>query len=164
MSIAVKTYVSSRCEGQNHVKRERITHAKLIDGKVYKVMANGSLRPMKDRTDWKRVNAMTDEEVDAGIASDPDAAPILDEAWFARARRAHLNKEQISIKLDRDVLAFFRKDGRRYQTRINDVLRAFMEHETGAPRRRTAAQKEAPAFRHRPVKKKRPSSRGKARG
>jgi uncharacterized protein (DUF4415 family) len=146
------------------MKRERITQAKLIDGKFYKVMADGSLRPMKDRTDWKRVNAMTNEEVEAAAASDPDALPLSDEAWFAAARRDHLNKEQISIKLDRDVLAFFRKGGRRYQTRINDVLRAYMEHETAPARRRTAAQEEAPAFKHRAVRKKRSPSRGTARG
>ena len=90
--------------------------AKLVDGKFYKVASDGSLRPMKDTTDWKRVNALTDEEIEAAVASDPDAAPIADEAWFAKARRAHLNKEQISIKLDTDVLAFFRKDGPRLQT------------------------------------------------
>jgi uncharacterized protein (DUF4415 family) len=146
------------------VKRERITRAKLIDGTVYKIMADGSLRPMKDRTDWKRVNAMTDEEIEAATASDPDAAPVLDEAWIARARRAHPNKEQISIKLDRDVLAFFRKGGPRYQTRINDVLRAFMEHETAPSRRRAAAEEEAASFRHRPSKRKSSPSRGKARG
>ncbi len=124
--------------------------AKLVDGKFYKVASDGSLRPMKDTTDWKRVNALTDEEIEAAVASDPDAAPIADEAWFAKARRAHLNKEQISIKLDTDVLAFFRKDGPRYQTRINEVLRAFMEHEAkpAAPRRRALGESPAPAYKH----------------
>ena len=36
-------------------------------------------------------------------------------------------KEAISIKLDDDVLAFFRKQGRGYQTRINAVLRRYMQ-------------------------------------
>jgi uncharacterized protein (DUF4415 family) len=38
-------------------------------------------------------------------------------------------KSPITIKLDRDVLEWFRQSGRGYQTRINAVLRAFMEHE-----------------------------------
>jgi uncharacterized protein (DUF4415 family) len=132
------------------VKRERITRAKLIDGTVYRIAADGSLRPLKDRTDWKRVNALTDAEIEAAVASDPDAAPILDEAWLARARRARHGKEQISIKLDTDVLAFFRKDGPRYQTRINDVLRAYVDHEMAAPRRHALAEGDPPAFKHRP--------------
>jgi len=111
---------------------------------------------MKGKTDWKRVNALTDEEIEAAVASDPDAAPIADEAWFAKARRAHLNKEQISIKLDADVLSFFRKDGPRYQTRINDVLRAYMEHET-APRRRALGEAPTPAYKHQRKARKKPS-------
>ncbi len=132
------------------MSKSNITKARLIDGRVYKEFPDGSLRLLKGRTDWKRVNALTDEEIEAAVASDPDAAPIADEAWFAKARRAHLNKEQISIKLDTDVLAFFRKDGPRYQTRINEVLRAFMEHETkpAAPRRRVLGESPAPAYKH----------------
>ena len=105
---------------------------------------------MKDTTDWKRVNALTDEEIEAAVASDPDAAPIADEAWFAKARRTKLNKEHISIKLDADVLSFFRKDGPRYQTRINDVLRAYMEHETASVRThaRAAGEAAAPTYKH----------------
>jgi len=145
------------------VKRERITHAKLIDGKVYKIGAGGSLRPMRDRTDWKLVNALTDEEIAAAVASDPDASPIADEAWFARARRSSHSKEHISIKLDADVLAFFRKGGPRYQTRINEVLRTFMEHETANTRRMRAMSETPASYEHQPAKRKRRISSGKAR-
>lgn len=117
------------------MSKNSITRARLIDGKPYRILADGSLRPLEGRTDWKRVNALTDEEIEAAVALDPDAAPIADEAWFARARRAHPGKEQISIKLDSDVLAFFRWAGPRYQTRINNVLRAFMEHESAVSTR-----------------------------
>ncbi len=67
--------------------KSRITPARLIDGKVFKMLAGGKLRLPKDQTDLKRVNALTDEEIEAAAASDPDAAPIADAAWFARARR-----------------------------------------------------------------------------
>ncbi len=133
------------------MKRESITQVRVVDGQAYRVAADGSLRPLKDRTDWKRVNALTDEEIEAAVASDPDAAPIADEAWFANARRTRSAKEHISIKLDADILAFFRSGGVGYQTRINDVLRAFVEHETArpAPRGRALAEVQPPAFKHR---------------
>jgi BrnA antitoxin of type II toxin-antitoxin system len=38
-------------------------------------------------------------------------------------------KEVISIRIDKDVLSFFRSTGPGYQTRMNAVLRAFVEHE-----------------------------------
>jgi hypothetical protein len=37
------------------------------------------------RTDWARVDALTDEEIDEAIRTDPDAAPTLDEDWFRNA-------------------------------------------------------------------------------
>lgn len=82
----------------------------------------------KDRTDWARVRALTDEEIEAAIASDPDAAPPLDAEWFEHARVVlPERKVPISIRLDPDVLEWFKAQGPRYQSRINAVLRAFME-------------------------------------
>lgn len=81
------------------------------------------------RTDWARVDALTDEQIEAAVRNDPDAAPILDADWFASATLVMPRpKEQISIRLDRDVLEHFRQYPR-YQTRINTILRAAMEHE-----------------------------------
>ena len=37
------------------------------------------------KTDWARLEAMSDAEIEAAVASDPDAAPILDKSWFERA-------------------------------------------------------------------------------
>lgn len=81
------------------------------------------------RTDWARVNALTDAQIEEAVRNDSDAAPILDAAWFASATLVMPKpKEQISIRLDRDVLEHFRQYPR-YQTRINAILRAAMEHE-----------------------------------
>jgi uncharacterized protein (DUF4415 family) len=86
----------------------------------------------RPQTDWARVDALTDEEIEAAIQDDPDAAPELDDDWFATATLVMPEaKEQISIRLDRDVLTHFRKYPR-YQTRINAILRAAMEHEKKA--------------------------------
>src|SRR6266849_1681836 len=86
----------------------------------------------RPRTDWARVDALTDEDIAAAIRDDPDAAPELDAEWFASATLVMPRpKEQISIRLDRDVLEHFRRYPR-YQTRINAILRAAMEHEKKA--------------------------------
>jgi uncharacterized protein (DUF4415 family) len=86
----------------------------------------------RPRTDWARVDSLTDEEIEAAVRDDPDAAPIVDDQWFASARLVMPQpKEQISIRLDRDVLEHFRRYPR-YQTRINAILRAAMEHDKKA--------------------------------
>ena len=41
-------------------------------------------------------------------------------------------KRPVTLRLDADVLAWFKKDGRRYQTRINSALRKVMEREMKA--------------------------------
>jgi uncharacterized protein (DUF4415 family) len=72
---------------------------------------------------------MTDEDIAAQIRDDPDVAPELDDEWFATATLVMpTSKKQFSIRLDRDVLEHFRRHPR-YQTRINAILRAAMEHE-----------------------------------
>ena len=75
---------------------------------------------------------MTDADIAVSIRNDPDVAPELDEDWFASAALVMPTpKEQISIRIDRDVLEHFRQYPR-YQTRINAILRLAMEHERKA--------------------------------
>ena len=47
------------------------------------------------------------------------------------------NKRQITLRIDADVLAFFKTTGRRYQTRMNAVLRSYMntQQQAGHPKR-----------------------------
>jgi uncharacterized protein (DUF4415 family) len=86
----------------------------------------------QEKVDWIAFDALTDEDIAASIKDDPDVAPELDEDWFASATLVMPKpKEQISIRLDRDVLEHFRRYPR-YQTRINAILRAAMEHEKKA--------------------------------
>ena len=81
------------------------------------------------RVNWSRFDAKTLKEIQADIRDDPDAAPIVDADWFASAKLVVPQpKEQISIRLDREVLEYFRQYPR-YQTRINAILRAAMEYE-----------------------------------
>jgi uncharacterized protein (DUF4415 family) len=103
-----------------------IGKARLIDGEAYQVMPDGSLVPAVGRTDYARLDAMTDEEVTAAAESDPDALPMTDEEW-ANAVVFYPGKQRVGIRLDTDVLQWFQARGRGYQTRINAVLRRYME-------------------------------------
>ena len=95
---------------------------------------------------FKEIEAEYGEEVaiNVGIARDPDA-PELDEEWFRRARPAtevvpHIverwrrtrgkqkapTKEAISIRLDSDILVYYRATGKGWQSRINETLRKYV--------------------------------------
>ena len=60
-------------------KRNTIITKQLSDGSIVQVLPDGSTKPLKDKTDWARVRAMTDEEVTAAAMSDPDAQPMTPE-------------------------------------------------------------------------------------
>jgi len=81
-----------------------------------------------EQTNWRQVDRQTDAQIRRAVAEDLDAAPIATAAWI---RQAHLLEPQpktaVSIRLDEDVLAWFKKRGSGYQTRINAVLRAYVE-------------------------------------
>ncbi len=83
------------------------------------------IQPMsKERA--KELEAMSDEEIDYSDI------PPLDEDFFKSAKlvKRKPRTEQISIRIDTDVLAWFRQQakGRGYQTLINDVLRTYVQH------------------------------------
>ena len=85
------------------------------------------LAKMKDLTDWARLDAMTEEEIERNAADDPDNPPWTEEDW-ANARVVWpQGKAPVTLRLDRDIIAWFKHRGRGYQTRINAVLRAFVE-------------------------------------
>lgn len=78
------------------------------------------------RSDLLRVDAMAEAALEAAIAADPD--------WKDMPRDWHRDavpvmpgaKRLVSLRLDPDVLEFFRGQGKGYQTRMNAVLRAYM--------------------------------------
>lgn len=74
---------------------------------------------------------MTDEEIEAAIASDPDAAPILDAEWFRNAEIGYPLKIATSLRVDGDVMEWFRGQGKGWQTRMNGVLRAYAKAHGG---------------------------------
>ena len=85
----------------------------------------------------ERFRNLTDEEIEAAVASDPDAAPILDKRFWKNVRLVvPVSKEPTSIRLDADVLNWFKGSGKGYQTRINAVLRSYVETQRKAAARR----------------------------
>jgi uncharacterized protein (DUF4415 family) len=80
-----------------------------------------------DRTDWERVKAMTEEEIDEAARSDPDAQPTDEAFWEDAVLVMPAPKGAVCLRIDREVLDWFRSQGKGYQTRINEVLRAYME-------------------------------------
>lgn len=77
-------------------------------------------------TDWERLDAMQDEDIDLSDA--PEITPeMFARAVVRRGLKTPPGKQQITIRLDEDVLQWFRAQGEGYQTRINALLRAYME-------------------------------------
>jgi uncharacterized protein (DUF4415 family) len=106
----------------------------------------------KSKTDWERVDALTDEDIRRAIAEDPDAAPELTEEMAAllrpaeevfpeivaayRARRGLQKKPRkvpVSIRLDPDVVEYFRAGGEGWQSRINEVLVEYVVEKSEPP-------------------------------
>ena len=100
--------------------------AVLVDGKPYQKKADGSLVPLNGKTDWKRLDRMTSTQVEAIATADRDGAPMTDAEW-ARAEIVHPHKVAVGLKLDDDLLGWFKSQGKGYQTRINTILRRYYE-------------------------------------
>lgn len=75
----------------------------------------------QSRTDWAKIKAQKDREINFSDITE------LGDDFFKEAELWPGTKKQITIRLDPDVLDFFRKKGRGYQSNINAVLRHYME-------------------------------------
>jgi uncharacterized protein (DUF4415 family) len=84
-------------------------------------------RKMKSETDWARLDAMTEEEIDRAAAEDQDNPPMTEEDWKNARVVWPQGKTPVTLRLDKDIIAWFKQQGRGYQTRINAVLRGFVE-------------------------------------
>jgi uncharacterized protein (DUF4415 family) len=73
------------------------------------------------QTDWKRLSEMDDAEIDTRDI------PELDDAFFQNAELHLPPKQPVTLRLDADVLIWFKSQGQGYQTRINKLLRRYME-------------------------------------
>ena len=78
-----------------------------------------------DRSDWPRVDRMTDADIGRAIAKDPDTFTVDD--WTNAELLMPVKKQSIHLRIDPDVLDYFRATGRGYLTRMNAVLRAYAQ-------------------------------------
>jgi len=80
----------------------------------------------KSRTDWKRVDKLKDEDID--LSDIPEVSPeMFARAIVRRGLEPVSRKVQLTLRLDSEVLDWFRKQGQGYQTKINALLKAYMD-------------------------------------
>ena len=83
----------------------------------------GSKKSIK--SDLARIDALKDEDID--YAEIPDLSALGKEFWDKAVVKRAEPKAQVTIRLDREVLDWFKSKGKGYQSRINAVLRAYKE-------------------------------------
>jgi uncharacterized protein (DUF4415 family) len=107
---------------------EPITRAMMTtDGRVLIEQPDGSSRPAESQTDWVRLDAMTEEDVER-LATEDMAELGIDPDWMDHAKVGSPRpKERVTVRLDPDILEWLKAQGKGYQTRINAILRAYME-------------------------------------
>jgi uncharacterized protein (DUF4415 family) len=96
------------------MSEERITRMKMSD-----------ILKMKGDTDWERLRTIRDEDIPPDDPEDVGDMSLMD--WSKPEFFVLEPKKAVSIRLDPDVLAFYKAGGRGYQTRINAVLRSYMQ-------------------------------------
>lgn len=99
-------------------------------------------KSVKDRTDWAKLKAMPD----AALKFTKDAPRTSPEDWAEAIAHRGLplpgRKEQIALRVDTDVLSWFRAQGSGWQTRMNAVLKSYRDALTqqSAPADRPASR------------------------
>lgn len=87
----------------------------------------------KSRTDWKYLDSLKDEDID--FSDIPEvSAEMFARGIVRRGLKPVVRKKQLTLRVDSDVVEWYQRQGPGYQTRINSLLRAYMEEH----RRKTA--------------------------
>jgi len=87
---------------------------------------NNESTSSNSQTDWQRLDAMTDEDID--LSDCPEITPeMFAKAVVRRGLSSTKAKIQVTLGIDSDVLEWFKSQGLGYQTQINQLLRAYME-------------------------------------
>jgi uncharacterized protein (DUF4415 family) len=111
--------------------------ASLGDGTYIIEHPDGRLERRKSETNWEKLRNLTDEEIDASIANDPDWSD--DWNWSEAVLVIPPKKKAISIRVDEDVLNYFKQHGAGYQRRMHAVLRSYMDQTRKKPARKKPA-------------------------
>lgn len=77
----------------------------LPDGTVVQVFPDGSTKPIESRTDWARLAAMTEEEIEANALADPDNPPLTDEELARMRVFPHPRRIRERLKLTQEQFA-----------------------------------------------------------
>jgi uncharacterized protein (DUF4415 family) len=77
------------------------------------------------RSDLAAVDKLSDEDIRRQAADDPEER---DWDWARASLETPRPKVDVHIKLDADIVAFFKRDGAGYQTRMNAALKAYVKH------------------------------------
>lgn len=75
----------------------------------------------KSRTDFGKVDKLRNNEIDYS-----DIPDLGEEFWKSAVVRLPKSKQLVSIRIDEDVLAWFKSQGKGYQTKINEILKTYM--------------------------------------
>lgn len=108
--------------------RSKITKAVLTDDGVVMHRNGEMFEALAGKTDWQRLAARTDDELDYS-----DIPELTEAFWLNTNVSMPEPKKQILIRLDSDLLEWLKKGGRGYQTRINAILRAYMKAHNNTP-------------------------------
>jgi uncharacterized protein (DUF4415 family) len=77
-------------------------------------------------SDWGKTASMTEAEIEARVASDSDEDEMVVD-WAKATIEMPQSKAVLNMRVDKEVLDYFRKGGKGYQSRINAVLRSYVE-------------------------------------
>lgn len=77
-------------------------------------------------SDWEKAESMTEAEIKARVASDIDEEDMVID-WSNASIELPQPKAVLNMRVDQEVLDYFRKGGKGYQSRINAVLRSYVE-------------------------------------
>ena len=94
-------------------------------------------RPSRGRARLARLRRASDDDIER--TAPPELADLPDDFWDSPQLVFPVSKRAISLRVDEDVLAWFKAAGPRYQSRMNAVLRSYMTHMSRHPKRRGAA-------------------------
>lgn len=94
--------------------------------------ARAMLERGESRSERLGAAAEAQKELDASIVTGSDEnGPVVD--WSRASIKLPKPKAVLNMRIDRDILDFFRRGGRGYQTKINAVLRAYVEQARRSP-------------------------------
>jgi len=98
------------------VKNERIVRYTAEELEAMRERGDG-------RTNYARLEAMTEEEIEASI--DHDEEGEID--WSSVQVGFPGPKERLTVRFDSDVVTWFKAQGPGYQTRMNEVLKSYVK-------------------------------------